>query len=177
MLPGSETSVTPCHCVKQHEGVPEHMDRVVHIIEWLERLMDSVCMEPSSYLPCDSWVCFTVGQALALPHYHGSGTTPSRPLGMFWKARGFNGTGADCFMAVGFSPRQFSWACLFITIDVTAAAMLTWCCAMVDQHAKITQAQQDTGVATLLMWLRDVTQPCFFPKETGLLWFHIHHTQ
>jgi len=27
---------------------------------------------------------------------------------LFWKARGFNGTGADGFMAVGLSPRWFS---------------------------------------------------------------------
>lgn len=83
MLPGSETLVTGCHCVKQHEGVPEHMDKVVHIIEWLKRLMESVWMGPSSYIPCDSWVRFTVGQALVLPHYHGSGTTPSRPWECF----------------------------------------------------------------------------------------------
>lgn len=175
MLPGSEALVTAVPVHGTAWGlVPEHQDRAVHIVEYLTWLMASVCMGPSSSVPCDSWVCFTVGQGPVLPRYHDPGTVPSRPLAsLFWKARGFNGTGADCFMAVGLSPRQFSWVYLFITIGVTAVALLMWCCATADQRAKVTQAQCDAGVATLLAWSRDTVQPCFLPKETGLECFYI----
>lgn len=147
-------------------GCPWALDRVFHIVEYLKWLMASVWIGSSSSPPCDFWVCFTVGQGLVLSRSHVPGTVPGRPLAsLFWKARGFNGTGAECFMEVGLSPRWFSWARLFIRVDVTAVAVLRWCCAVADQHAKVTQAQCSAGVFTLLVWCRDGTQLCFLPKE------------
>lgn len=70
---------------------------------------------------------------------------------MSWKARGFTGTGADCFTALGLSPRQFPWECLFMAVAVGAVAVLTWCCAAADQCAQGTQAHCDAGVAALLV--------------------------
>lgn len=70
---------------------------------------------------------------------------------MFWKVRGFSGTGAECFTALGLNPRLFPWEGLFMAAAVSAVAVLTWCSATADQCAQGTQTPCDAGVAALLV--------------------------
>lgn len=139
----------------QEKDVPQHWDRVVHVVEYLVWLMTLFWMGLSSSFPYNSELCFTMAFGLVLACYHGLGTILSRLLAsLFWKARGFNGTDAVCFMVVGLSPRQFPWAYLFMPVDVITGAVLPWRCAMVGQHAKAAQAQRDAGVTTLLEYVQ-----------------------
>lgn len=135
--------------------------------------MASVWKGSCSAPPCLSCICFTMGQELVLPHCHGSGIIPSRRLAkMFWKARGFTGTGADCFRALGLGPRQFPWDCLFMAAAVSVA-VITWCCATVCPRNPSTMWCWSSCTAC-------VSQSCkiaiFSPKETGLQCFYVLHT-
>lgn len=84
-------------------GCSELWDSFVHTLEYLKRSTASVWMGPSNspmgFLG-EPGAFFTM---LPWPE-----TICRRPLArLVWKARGFNGTGADCFTLVDLSPTQF----------------------------------------------------------------------